>query len=193
MPKDLVLKELKLKNSKNIFRLLILIAAVLKGCKISNMIFVSLDELKFLIKALEKTNLKIALLYQLDSKYLLLIYRKSSLEEYLNKSDSVSFLSSCGYDAFCLKAYFSKLKKRIKASRDLKLGFPHEVGIFLGYPLCDIEGFKKYNGKSYLHSGYWKVYDNLDMALEKFKQIDRAKDQAISEWLLGRTFSEIAC
>lgn len=39
--------------------------------------------------------------------------------------------------------------------------FPHEMGILLGYPVEDVEGFIINNGKNELYTGYWKVYDNL--------------------------------
>ena len=195
MPTDLILKRLAKGEEidKSMLRLLILSAAVLKACKPSNMIFVSLEELKLLIKELAKTNLKLALLYRLDSKYLLLIYREDSLNEYLNRREILDFLQSCGYEGTCFKEFLLHMRKRISDMRSVGQTFPHEIGVFLGYPLCDIKGFLRCAGRDYLHSGYWKVYENLDSTLAKFRQIDEARNQAIFEWFLGRSFCEIAC
>ena len=71
--------------------------------------------------------------------------------------------------------------------------FPHEVGVFLGYPLCDIQGFIKSQGDAYLFSGYWKIYDNLNQTLLKFADFDRAKEEAVDEWFAGKKLYEIAC
>lgn len=62
--------------------------------------------------------------------------------------------------------------------------FPHEIGIFLGYPLADVEGFMKNNGKNYLISGYWKVYQDAPSAILMFQQYKKARDDAI-QWILS--------
>ena len=46
--------------------------------------------------------------------------------------------------------------------------FPHEVGLFLGYPLCDVVGFEN-DRSGYKFSGFWKVYGDLDEAERKMK------------------------
>lgn len=195
MPSTLVIEKLSKEKgiNKSIFRLLILSAAVLKNCKQSNMVFVNLEELKFFIRELVNTNLKIVVLYKIDSKYLILIYREKSLNEYLLLEDIREFLHTCGYEGDNFKEFLPYLRQRIKIARELGQDFPHEIGIFLGYPLCDIEGFLKYQGKNFLHSSYWKVYANLELTMAKFKEIDEARNKAIYEWFEGRSLYEIAC
>ena len=46
--------------------------------------------------------------------------------------------------------------------------FPHEIGIILGYPPEDIEGFKRYKGRNFKCCGYWKVYGNAERAQKMF-------------------------
>ncbi len=60
------------------------------------------------------------------------------------------------------------------------MGFPHEIGMFLGYPVADIRGFIENEGRKYLMIGYWKVYSNLSQARMIFKEYDRAKECAVS-------------
>ena len=36
-------------------------------------------------------------------------------------------------------------------------GFPHEIGVFLGYPVEDVEGYMQNDGKNFLLVGYWKM------------------------------------
>ena len=54
-------------------------------------------------------------------------------------------------------------------------GFPHEIGLFLGYPLGDVAGFIRNRGKNCKCSGCWKVYCN---ELEAQKRFARYKVQA---------------
>lgn len=42
--------------------------------------------------------------------------------------------------------------------------FPHEVGIFLGYPLEDVISFEQMEGKNCKYCGYWKSYQNPEEA-----------------------------
>ena len=35
-----------------------------------------------------------------------------------------------------------------------KGAFPHEIGLLLGYPVEDVLGFIRYQGKNYLYTGY---------------------------------------
>ncbi len=52
---------------------------------------------------------------------------------------------------------------------------PHEIGIFLGYPLKDVQDYIKYAGQKYLLNGYWKVYHDPIRALQTFQNYDLAK------------------
>ena len=72
------------------------------------------------------------------------------------------------------------------------MGFPHEIGIFLGYPVEDVRGFIENEGQKYLMIGYWKVYKNLSRAKMIFNEYDRAKDCAVNEFLTGKSLREIA-
>ena len=60
-----------------------------------------------------------------------------------------------------------------------KRGFPHEIGLVLGYPPVDVEGFIEKEGRDFLYSGYWKVYGNLEDTLKTFEAYDQARDYVI--------------
>ena len=51
------------------------------------------------------------------------------------------------------------LRRRFRSTR-----CPHEVGLFLGYPPEDVEGFIENKGQGALYSGLWKVYSNKENA-----------------------------
>ena len=50
-------------------------------------------------------------------------------------------------------------------------GYPHEIGIFLGYPLYDVIGFIEH--RRCLLQGYWNVYRHPQAAKRLFALYDR--------------------
>ena len=65
-----------------------------------------------------------------------------------------------------LEAMLDHLASRMAGSG----GFPHEVGLFLGYPAEDVEGFRRHGGQGYKYSGLWKVYSDVERAQRCFRQ-----------------------
>ena len=57
--------------------------------------------------------------------------------------------------------------------------FGRIVGLVLGYPPVDVEGFIEKEGRDFLYSGYWKVYGNLEDTLKTFEAYDQARDYVI--------------
>ena len=69
--------------------------------------------------------------------------------------------------------------------------FPHEIGIFLEYPLMDVKGFLEHNGADYIYSGYWKVYTDEYNAVRKFREYDLVREFAIRAVASGKKIREI--
>ena len=65
---------------------------------------------------------------------------------------------------------------RTLASRMQCGNFPHEIGVFLGYPLADVQGFILNHGKNCLLCGCWKVYSDPESARRTFANYDRCRD-----------------
>ena len=53
--------------------------------------------------------------------------------------------------------------------------FPHEIGVFLGYPLADVIGFIQNRGKSFTTCGYWKVYTDPTAAQAEFDRYKKCE------------------
>lgn len=53
--------------------------------------------------------------------------------------------------------------------------FPHEIGLFLGYPLEDVKGFIENKADSSKCSGCWKVYGNEQKALKLFEKYENVQ------------------
>ena len=61
--------------------------------------------------------------------------------------------------------------------------FPHEIGIFLGYPLKDVVGFMGYGKYQFCKTRYWRVYGDesiSDAVYDRFIS-DRAKIKSLLE------------
>ncbi len=103
-----------------------------------------------------------------------LIYRRSLLEWHVNHRRNQPFLRRMGYDSEgVLEQKLETLRQRFEAL------CPHEVGVFLGMPVEDVEGFIKHKGKNCLLCGYWKVYAKPHRAELLFSAYDKARNNVV--------------
>ena len=87
------------------------------------------------------------------SRCLVLVYRRDRLERQLDQEEVARLLERDGYPLTGgLEAMLDHLASRMAGSG----GFPHEVGLFLGYPAEDVEGFRRHGGQGYKYSGLWR-------------------------------------
>ena len=103
---------------------------------------------------------------------LIYVCRTSLLEDALQKSDNQEFLKNYGYCQFEPCACIRKLTDRFSSSSD----FPHEVGLFLGYPLEDVKGFVENSGQNCKYTGCWKVYCNEWETAKLFVKYKKCKE-----------------
>ncbi|MBQ9347155.1 MAG: DUF3793 family protein [Oscillibacter sp.] len=101
--------------------------------------------------------------------FLIYLFRTAWLHEILNDWSIRSFLTRMGYPDADSGALLRHLSQKLQFSTD----FPHEIGIFLGYPLEDVTGFMKYRGQNYTYCGCWKVYGNPEEAKRRFAEYHR--------------------
>ena len=79
------------------------------------------------------------------------------------------------------------LRERVCRSEN----FPHEIGLFLGYPLEDVIGFIENAGKNSKCTGYWQVYgDELD-AERRFKSYRKCSEVYRRLWNSGRSLQQL--
>ncbi len=75
------------------------------------------------------------------------------------------FLRSLGYDVSAgYDGLLRQLGLRLRGCQD----FPHEIGVFLGYPLEDVRGFIANQGRNYTCCGCWKSYGDPAEAHRRF-------------------------
>ena len=71
-------------------------------------------------------------------------------------------------------------------------GFPHEIGLFLGYPPEDVKGFMRYGGKGCKACGYWKVYGDKDAAEKRFAQFSKCTGVYLKHMKCGAGLEKLA-
>lgn len=91
---------------------------------------------------------------------LVYLYRPSRLKKDLEDPAAIKILQDHGYS--CYGKCLPKLIERIRASEE----FPHEIGLFLGYPPEDVQGFLEH--RPCKCSGCWKVYGDENKAKKTF-------------------------
>lgn len=149
-------------------------APTFRGIKPSNLFRYQPDDRKKLLEKLDYWNselelsgLRVRAIKECSrtGAFLIFVYREKWLESILYKPSVRRFLKKTGYRMEkCVDDYLNQLSDRLCLEHD----FPHEIGIFLGYPLEDVVGFIKNQGKNYTLSGYWKSYGDPKKARERF-------------------------
>lgn len=81
----------------------------------------------------------------------------------------------------------SKLKKRIAEEKC----FPHEIGVFLGYPIGDVREFIRNKGQNCLFCGVWKVYCDAGESLKKFERYKKCTQVYSKVFANGRNISQL--
>ena len=113
---------------------------------------------------LNKSGIYIEILCECDKRALVIVYRKSVLEKHLCLRCNRAFLSQYGYPRDgSLADFIAVLKSRLTCD-----SFPHEIGVFLGYPLHDIYCFINHRSEGCLLVGEWRVYRNSEEAERLF-------------------------
>ena len=148
-------------------------APTLAGIKTANLFNEYYEDKEELLREIKSFNqmfsnygLKMIPITLKNGRALIYVYRIKSLEEDFNNNLSKELLTEYGYDSKDIFMSIKHLSERISAQGD----FPHEIGLFLGYPPEDVKGFIDNNAKNYKLSGYWKVYGDEKKAIELFRK-----------------------
>lgn len=118
-------------------------------------------------EVLHPKDVHVRLIRESGGRALVYVYRRKRLEADLRCPLRQAFLTACGYDGFDAQSAVDTLIRRMREGD----GFPHEIGLFLGYPLEDVLGFVANCGRNCLLCGPWKVYHDVPMAQRQFARI----------------------
>ncbi|CDM70337.1 hypothetical protein CM240_3220 [Clostridium bornimense] len=126
-------------------------------------------------QCIDKMNLCHIVLKEDKENFILLIYDYYQLKKCLVNPENNRFLKMIGYhNTNNIEDVLAELQERYA-----ECNCPHELGIFLGYPINDVKSFIDNPKKKCLLCGYWKVYSNKEEAKKMFRRFDDARNNAI--------------
>ena len=169
-------------------------APTLLGAKAASLLSLSREEFPELPEALRRynrtlyrTGLRFLILRETSQRSLILVFRPALLRSRLNTAGAKALLQRFDYpETDCLGVLLRQLKKRFTPGGD----FPHEIGLFLDYPPEDVEAFIAGSSECKL-CGYWKVYDDVDGARERFACYDACRLCLCRMLAAGNTISQL--
>ena len=119
---------------------------------------------------------------------LLYLYREGHLQREWEKPGAADFLRRHGYEPGAAVQENVELLLRRIARRPC---FPHEIGLFLGYPLEDVQGFIENCGQNYRLCGCWKVYGDPQAALRCFARYEKCARVYLQCYQNGHSLSRL--
>lgn len=119
---------------------------------------------------------------------LLYVYRPKQLAKILDNPEAREILAVAGYaDAVGIEEHLNRLASKLSDYED----FPHEIGLFLGYPPADVQGFIQHKGAGAKACGIWKVYSNVDAAMRSFRKFRKCNAVYAMKWREGLSLSRL--
>lgn len=169
-------------------------APTLAGIKSANLFNCRFNSREEVLQELTEINSKLnergvcveALLWKAKS-VLIYVYRSSLLEKELQQEGVVDLLVQYGYSDCKVQNCLNYLKTRLLEYEC----FPHEIGIFLGYPLQDVIGFIKNGGKNCKCCGFWKVYCNEHETRKLFEKLQKCTRVYMRVFAEGRSITQM--
>jgi hypothetical protein len=142
------------------------------------------------IRSLAGKGISFRIVCECGCRWLLLVYRHQMLWEQLSAPSVQALLRQAGYpvsQTTSLETLLEHLSRRLTASEE----FPHEIGLFLGYPLADVIGFCQHRGENCKLCGYWKVYGDVESAQRCFAMFDQCRAALSARLMSGCPLTEL--
>lgn len=147
--------------------------AGIKTGALFNCAYPSERELRSAVRAWNKTlspkGLRVLPLRYNGRTALIYIYRPAMLSDDLKNEAARRLLAKCGYVSETPEGCIVQLLRRFAECEE----FPHEIGLFLGYPPEDVCGFIANKACGYKCVGYWKVYGDEEKAKKAFARFEK--------------------
>ena len=165
-------------NSLYIKRILEMLGAVILGSKPAEIINVpgSKEDKKIKLSQIEAffsncSRITYRIITTHDGGKRVLFINEKSMEKVLVNKRCINFLKFVGYSSdYELNDYMYELVFRLQSEE-----FPHEIGVFLGYPLKDVLGFMGYGKNELVEVKNWRIYGDKEISYEVYNNFMRDK------------------
>lgn len=170
-------------------------APTLAGLKTGSMFSCPYDSRRALAGEIRKQNrrlapkgLRILLLRFSKKRALIYVFRPSDLERDLSNQAVAELLERFGYPDTRMAPCIGRLIRRFRQEQE----FPHEVGVFLGYPPEDVRGFIDNKAGGQKCAGCWKVYGDEAAAKAAFDKFRKCTRIYCTQWEQGIPMEQLA-
>lgn len=118
---------------------------------------------------------------------LIYLYRPARLHADLMGEQASRLLAEFGYCGVQPERCIRHLVARLAQSAE----FPHEIGLFLGYPPEDVDGFIHRRDEAKC-TGTWKVYGDVEAAQRTFARFRRCTSAYLQRFSQGWSIEQLA-
>lgn len=144
------------------------------------------ESIREMNRRLGKKGLRVLPLRYGEGIALVYVYRPGRLNADLSDAAACRLLAERGYPCGnanqCVKCLQGRLAE--------EAGFPHEIGLFLGYPPEDVAGF--IDRRQAKFSGCWKVYGDVEAARRSFDRFKKCTDVYVRQHAAGKALERLA-
>ena len=145
------------------------------------------EELRELNRCFKGKGLRAIPLKISEKNVIIYLYRPGKLKADLSSDEAKDILKKKGYCCDSIENAIVNLIHHIREDGS----FPHEIGLFLGYPPIDVKGFMEDTRKGVKCVGYWKVYGDKEKAEKTFSNYRKCTEAYKKCLSCGRHLSQM--
>lgn len=145
------------------------------------------ENIRTLNRRLSSKGLRIISLRRNNGRALIYVYRPGMLCSDMANQAASKLLKEFGYQPVYPGNCIAELASRLRECET----FPHEIGLFLGYPPEDVRGFIENHAQNQKYTGVWKVYGDVEQAQQTFAKYKKCTDIYLSQWCNGKSVEKL--
>ena len=148
---------------------------------------IAMDEIRQLNVSLTPKGVRVIPLRESKNRMLIYVYRPNCLQVDFTNEDLLEMLRNLKYPVSNPERCIVCLAQRL---RECEV-FPHEIGLFLGYPPEDVKGFIENKAQNYKIVGTWKVYGDEQTAMNLFEEYRKCTEICYRKWKNGADVEQL--
>lgn len=118
---------------------------------------------------------------------LIYVYRPHRLQADFSAGQASRLLTELGYQPESCRRCVGRLIRKLRSGGE----FPHEIGLFLGYPPEDVQGFMEHHAAGSKCTGCWRVYGDPEAAQKRFAQYEKCTRIYRAQWKKGTAIERL--
>ena len=146
------------------------------------------DYIRRLNRVLTPKGIRVVVFRCKEGHALIYVFRPKAIREILADPRAAALLRDLGYGELRMEPCLCQLLGRFQEYGE----FPHEVGLFLGYPPEDVRGFIENSAHNQKCVGCWKVYGDEAAAQKTFAKYKKCTRAYCNQWARGTSMERLA-